>query len=42
MHKKMTHFDKKMPGTVEKVAQRKDKLKVRLNNIIQYRLKYQL
>ena len=29
-------------GTVEKVGQRKDELKVWLNNIIQYCLKYQL
>ena len=32
----------KWPGTVEKVGQRKDELRVWLNDIIQYRPKYQL
>ena len=35
-------FAKKVPGTVEKVGQITDELKVQLNDIIQYRQKYQL
>ena len=42
MHMKMTHFDKKWPGSVKKVGQKKDELKVCLNDIIQYHLKYWL
>ena len=42
MHKKMTYFAKKWPNTVKKIGQRKDELKVRLNDIIQYHLEYRL